>query len=765
MDNISEYEYANENELLVHEETDHTFSLPGRSYLGNGNGPGDNVQIARYEHRHASDGHLRHFSAQHQPLVVQQIEAVSPSSSLVVDNDIHEHVDENDYTMHSPTMGSLQTNSNDEQHTGLRNDHHGVNSQPIPPPPSEQTAREQLIERERQGRLERERARLKRRLAISRERDEEDEAFAEVDRLRESVEDNSMDIMNLTDIDDDGDSDGSDGERNTEGRQHEPVTLHAHEISMHSNAQGASITNDFLVINNGHNALVQGNAGNGNIASDNADRTEAREPVVNENRPSTANPTASPLGYTMERFLLDGVVAVTAANIQGRPGDSQSMEANNVNLGHESLNVGMTNSVMINSGHQGHDDLDNDSNTNNELVNFVPENQNSSMAEISDTVEIVHSSAVLSTSPVSRVASSDIGIIDLTSSSVAAASSLRPERDESYTENETAPRLARLTEAEIVDLADIDYASVGNLPPRSERDDHDFVGLGRISNIGSDQTRTTMQESMSVVSADMNVDIDKNETSGDFNTNADMDDDIEKESITSETLVEIGTTNMTAAIKQSGESNDVGETDVFLKPEAAAVIKLIEYNDSDIHGKSHGVQENDSLKMPARIDDTETKFLKIREPESIYDEKKGYSINLESGIVESLHEPESSSETYNLPNRVIRPGFVQVPKHRNSSEKSSLHRRSLTTPNMSSFIDDFDYCKYDLSTPTSFEEEKIYSRTPPFNTKAAQYGSVAMNASPGQHKDLRSSKNDIIVTSDNDHHNDTQFRTVMNSGN
>jgi len=79
-----------------------------------------------------------------------------------------------------------------------------------------------------------------------------------------------------------------------------------------------------------------------------------------------------------------------------------------------------------------------------------------------------------------------------------------------YNFHDNAPRLARLTEAEILELAEIDYASVGNMPPRSERDEqhlpsiNDLSGLGRMSNT-SDQTQTTMLDSISMASADIDV--------------------------------------------------------------------------------------------------------------------------------------------------------------------------------------------------------------------------------------------------------------------
>jgi hypothetical protein len=73
---------------------------------------------------------------------------------------------------------SFHLHESDHHHDPPRSTttHHDEHVPPMPPPPrqSEPTAREQLIERERQARLERDRARLKRQLALSRERDEED---------------------------------------------------------------------------------------------------------------------------------------------------------------------------------------------------------------------------------------------------------------------------------------------------------------------------------------------------------------------------------------------------------------------------------------------------------------------------------------------------------------------------------------------------------------------------------------------------------------
>ena len=72
------------------------------------------------------------------------------------------------------------------------------------------------------------------------------------------------------------------------------------------------------------------------------------------------------------------------------------------------------------------------------------------------------------------------------------------------------PRLARLTEAEISEMAEIDYASVGNMPPQSVRDDENHDILASFPDVSggssgfrgrgtfSEGTQTTLQESVSM---------------------------------------------------------------------------------------------------------------------------------------------------------------------------------------------------------------------------------------------------------------------------
>jgi hypothetical protein len=67
-------------------------------------------------------------------------------------------------------------------------------------------------------------------------------------------------------------------------------------------------------------------------------------------------------------------------------------------------------------------------------------------------------------------------------------------------------------------------------------------------------------------------------------------------------------------------------------------------------------------------------------------------LHMES-LVNAAKDPNSSLESYNLPNRIIRPGMIKVASSSERS-KSKGHRRAQTTPNIPSFVDDFDYCKY-----------------------------------------------------------------------
>lgn len=668
---------------------------------------------------HHGNGSLQHFDMHDRPLV-QNLETVSPSSSLIADNDIHEHVDQNSF-MQSPIISSDDPINEITHHLDNNSDvnhNHVANSQPPPPPPSEQTAREQLIERERQGRLERERARLKQRLAMSRERDEEDEAFAEVDRLRgsiASVEDDSIDIMNLTDIDDEEEE--NDAHENTQD-----------QASMELQDEGNSIIvdeprptmNDLLA----SNTNIQDEALRSNILHSNKGERQSSDSNINENVTTSANAAALPLGYTMERFLQDGVV-VSSSNGQDSSRPPQRNEDSNID--HGVLNSGIPSSNIVDNSDHNAGISDNDSNTNHELVDLVSEHPSSSVAEVSVIAGIGNSSEVLSTSPISHVASSDIGIADLgLTNSIAGTSGNRNERDESF--NENVPRLARLTEAEILDLADIDYASVGNMPPRSERDEQnlpsiqDLSGLGRVSNI-SDRTNTTMQESMSAVSTEMNTDVVQNDG---FRQNEDLNNDSFQDNLARLPGLDDGNDVVAAATAEHIiQSSDLDDNTFDAKSGADAVMEQERGNDINDDAIDH------DTKMPAKTshdDAAKTNYedtTKTTNSDNVNTDE-GYQINLESGMIEPSLSIMTRSENYNLPNRVIRPGFVKASKQR-SNENDSLHRRSLTTPNIPTFVDDFDYCKYDNDDPPSVFDEESAQKKPSFNVDNSKYGSMGLS--------------------------------------
>lgn len=695
---------------------------------------------------------------------------------------IHHHMD-NTSLGNLPDIGTAN-NTNGTRSTGTRtspdiivsnsnnNNNNSVHSSiqpgPAPPQPSEQTAREQLIERERQGRLERERARLKQQLALSRERDEEDEAYAEFDRVREriaSIDNNSLDDMDLTDaeeseeenlhqsyhgeqsivvsddpnqnsihdIGDIGDIGGADVDDqivpavpDTQiGIGIVPVPAPAHvpinsliaeivldDIPMSQTMQETHVNdNEMIAIDDEDNVRVgtTNNRGNSIAASVNAS--------ANANAPS-------PLGFTMERFLQDGVMVPSSSNDIRTSGGS-------VAGGVDASNNSSAESALTRGAEIGHHDVrdqatDNDSNTNHQLVDLISEGSNTTtgIADMSVTVGAVHSCELVLSPPLSRIRSSDAS----ESSIVGGAGGISSSRNErEYSFNDNAPRLARLTEAEILELAEIDYASVGNMPPRSERDEqhlpsiHDLSGLGRMSNT-SDQTHTTMVESMSMASAD--IEISQSETNS-------------------------RSSHFTGRAHGYAHSPDINTSLLSApsvsnsSPPFAAVASLEQIDDLTLHmvmDNSSNENNEYACKLPAEENEKVAPKLSdgdlkppARELSTI-----GCRVNLENGGVEMLNEKNASNDTYTLPNRIIRPGLGSGSKPARPS--NSLHRRSQTSPNIPSYVDGFDYSKYkDPSPQNDLErgenlETDTFSRISihPNQSSFIDYGSTILQHDNGQ---------------------------------
>ncbi len=250
--------------------------------------------------------------------------------------------------------------------------HHTERLVLIPPPrQSEQTAREQLIERERQARLERERARLKRQLARLRARDEEDEAFADADIARVNSDDSIANthtdrsgatdsyIHSLHDLNVDvgmnvGESMDGDLDLISDALHGHGNTSNVRIASRGDGAERDENLNNLMVIptDEDDKSLVCtiGRGEDGGINGGNID-VEGHGNVDNESGDGHGSdrqqPSPSPLGFTMERFLQDGVVVrenestriisngmFTQINRNGREGDisNGNVTAPNMNI-------------------------------------------------------------------------------------------------------------------------------------------------------------------------------------------------------------------------------------------------------------------------------------------------------------------------------------------------------------------------------------------------------------------------------------------------
>lgn len=576
---------------------------------------------------------------------------ISPSSSLIADDDTSEVCDDDVMNvLHNtssleniPEAAEVKDQSldgfitRDENHDTISS-HSSIIPSPAPPPPSEQTAREQLIERERQGRLERERARLKQQLALSRERYEEDEAYADIDRMRqrvESIDNNSLDVMDLTDAEDEGNNEG--------GHNHNQSSdIILPDYDPHSNQLGANSITEFV------RGLTPASEvdirENNDVFDDNMrvrSRSRGNSSSADRSTP-TGNISPSPLGFTMERFLQDRVIV-------------QSTVAPSIHLNGDEVETRDTSTLQSirsepDNGHNEVDDqsIDNDSNTNHQLVDLL--------SETSNTSEVVDIS----------MRTGAINSLDLVSHTLPLVSGVNVRRSEGN-------RLERLTEAEILDLAEIDYASVGNMPPRSERDEQhlpDLSGMGGMSNL-SDQTCTTMLESISMASVD--ADASRSEACSHSSTHL-------------QSIHGLANTNSPVAIAASDllpTFQDVGST----KP-------INEVLQSDMIEPSIDDHDKDSpLKSPPELETLQKEPIK----DNVTDNNlKPPALVIETGFEEIDHnevrdDHQGNDEVFNFPNRVIRPGIINPP----NQPPTPLHRRSQTTPiSLSNFVDDFDFNKY-----------------------------------------------------------------------
>lgn len=456
-----------------------------------------------------------------------------------------------------------------------------IDMPPPPPPPipglSERTARERLVERERQARLETERARLKRQMALRRE-------------LEDDSDEDLIDAISRSDINSGGLRNGMDGRRQNSFNRSLVEGKDGSVTGTAGDASHVDVETPAVPVLSPP-ALLPNAPGGATVESN---QFAAGAAGVSANPPTQQQP----LGYAMERFLSDGIVANPhhesssgAPAIQSIGVDdslsgvaARTMAAMDVIRSSRSLAPAGV--VLVNTSDPRSGELTGglimscgSSATSSLLSDLLESHQNTGAGEDGRTVgdaAMNHTTGAVPTRAASATttsvaiptsmsnvephiaesASCDKDMLTLPSASVdrrdengnsnsdvlGIDGSLLADLPHSTTlsemasvgvrsdaasgveiphshpaaaaaaavvEHETssdAPmiRLARLTEAEILEMAEIDYASVGNLPPRSLRDEphlaqfpHPAMGLAT----HSEGTRTTERESVSGTSA------------------------------------------------------------------------------------------------------------------------------------------------------------------------------------------------------------------------------------------------------------------------
>lgn len=242
----------------------------------------------------------------------------------------------------------------------------------------------------------------------------------------------------------------------------------------------------------------------------------------------------------------------------------------------------------------------------------------------------------------------------------------------SYSQQSEEPRLFRLTEREIQEMAAIEEASIGNAPP-SERDDelsevgdlvdHFHESLEqRLRGPYSEQTHTTASFSNTTpVQSHASI------------------DGIKSPSVSSHLILSPGATSVGSVI--SVTANPPSE---FAREEATPMI-----SDDDILGENHRVVQHGHF-----VDD-----------KSQFDVDADQAGN--AGVI----------------NRQIRPGMIMSPPRATVYPTADEGvRRSISMP---AIVDDFDYDKFDQGTPYSVGQDSLHNLPGDLWSPAS-----AMNVSP-----------------------------------
>lgn len=220
--------------------------------------------------------------------------------------------------------------------------------------------------------------------------------------------------------------------------------------------------------------------------------------------------------------------------------------------------------------------------------------------------------------------------------------------------------------------------SVGNMPPRSVRDERHLPDISEMSHTSFDQTNTTMQAS------DMSAGIDSSHAgSYSLDTNNQeveppLDSPVSNVARVPEESFASPTSN-TSVVAQKCDIS-IERSDVLDRKPAAIV---------DVGGPQISDDLEGGKWLNSDINDWQDEHGNERK------QNHNREIHIESLALET-NDADSSGESYNLPNRIMRPGMIKV-----ASSSSRGHRRAQTTPNIPSFVDDFDYCKYNDVSGTS----------------------------------------------------------------
>ena len=366
------------------------------------------------------------------------------------------------------------------------------------------TARERLVERERQSRLERQRAQVKRRIAMNREAEEmelaragidvenDDEILSDHNHHGEGSSDAHQRIETLDQLAGrDGSIVGTVGDASTHGGD---ASTHGGDVEHHDHEYDVSVPPPGEVVGA---AAPSGEGDQGGLA----------------------------LGYAMERFLSEQVVVADQGqsnSLDGAVGsESGTLHVENDRVPStldgevaptDMSNIGISMVPGPDVPNEAHlVDLDESGHMRNNERSHSPARSVGVAPPMSTASYPPHS-----TESVRSVGTSDAGSIGeqiMPSPPVRAGSydlstSIRSE-DGTNDPNDSAggadfaPRLARLTEADISEMNTLDNASVGNVAPRSIRDeDEPLLGIGSFTDgigVSVAGTQTTAVETVSSV--------------------------------------------------------------------------------------------------------------------------------------------------------------------------------------------------------------------------------------------------------------------------